>query len=102
MIFIACLTTVVVETLFFYVCGYKKCEDIFIIICCNVLTNLILNLVIQIVFHGAPGGHIYWMEALVVLSEFWIYCAAFGRNFKLLLFVLTANCMTYGIGLLLF
>lgn len=102
MIFIACLITVIIETLFFFLFGYRKGEDMLIIVCCNVVTNLLLNLIIQLLFHGNPGAYIYLLETLVVLTEFLIYSAAYGKNFKLFCLVLAANCLTYGIGLLIF
>ena len=102
MIFLACLLTVLIEAPFLAICGYRKRYDLGVIVCANVITNLLLNLTIALVFRGYPGGWIYPMEASVVAVEFMIYSSAFGRSWKLFLLTLAANCLSYGIGLLIF
>lgn len=102
MIFVACLLTVLIETPFLAICGYRKRYDLAVIICSNVITNLLLNLLIALVFRGYPGGWIYPMEGAVVAAEFMIYSEAFGRSLKLFFLTLAANCLSYGIGLLIF
>ena len=102
MIFLACLLTVLIETPFLALCGYRKRFDLAVIVCTNVVTNLLLNLLIALVFRGHPGGWIYPMEGAVVAAEFMIYSSAFGRSMKLFLLTLAANCLSYGIGLLIF
>ena len=102
MIFIACLLTVLIETPFLALCGYRDRYDIAVIVCANVITNLLLNLAIALVFRGHPGGWIYPMEGAVIAAEFMIYSSAFGRSGKLFLLTLAANCLSYGIGLVIF
>ena len=102
MIFIACLLTVLIETPFLAVCGYRKRCDLAVIVCTNVVTNLLLNLIIQLLFRGSPGVWIYLMELAVVLAEFLIYAAAFEKTWKMLGLTFAANCISYGIGLLIF
>ena len=68
----------------------------------NVITNLLLNLTILLVFSGQPGAWIYLMEAAVVAAEYAVYAVAFGRSRKLVLLTLAANCLSYGIGIALF
>ena len=102
MIFLACLLTVLIETPFLALCGYRKRDDLIIIVCANTITNLLLNLVIALIFRGHPGGWIYPMEGAVVAAEFMIFSSAFGRSGKLFLLTLAANCLSYGIGLLIF
>lgn len=102
MIFLACLLTVVIETPFLMLLGYRGRENAVIIICANVLTNLCLNMTVQLAFHGTPGLWVYPMEALVVAAEYGIYRCAFGPSFRLLLQTLAANALSYGIGLLIF
>ena len=102
MIFLACLLTVLIEGAFFAALGYRDRYSLTVVVCANVITNLLLNLTIWLAFSGQPGGWIYLMEAAVVAAEYAVYAVAFGRSWKLLLLTLAANCLSYGIGLLLF
>ena len=102
MIFLVCLLTVLIEGAFFAALGYRDRFSLTVIVCTNVITNLLLNLTILLAFSGQPGAWIYAMEALVVAAEYAVYAVAFGRGWKLLLLTLAANCLSYGIGLLIF
>lgn len=102
MIFLACFLTVLIEGAFFAVVGYRDRYSLTVIVCANVITNLLLNLTIYFAFSGMPGPWIYGMEALVVMAEYAVYAVAFGRSGKLFLLTLAANCVSYGIGLLVF
>lgn len=102
MIFVACALTVIIEVPFLALFGYRSREDLAITVCTNVVTNLLLNLIIQLAFRGSPGGWIYLMELAVVLAEFFIYAAAFEKTWKMLGLTFAANCISYGIGLLIF
>ena len=102
MIFLACLLTVLIEGSFFTLFGRRDRFSMTVIVCANVITNLLLNLLIYFGFSGDPGSWIYAFEALVVLSEYLIYAAAFGRGWKLFLLTLAANTLSYGAGLLIF
>lgn len=101
MIFLACLLTVAVETAFFAVCGYRDRYALTVIVCANVVTNLLLNLFLWLV-GGTVGAWIYLIEALVVAAEYAVYAVAFRPGWKLFLLTLTANCISYGLGLLVF
>ncbi len=101
MIFLACLLTVVVETAFFAACGYRDRYAMTVIVCVNVVTNLLLNLFLWLV-GGAVGGWIYMLESLVVAAEYAVCAAAFHPGRKLFLLTLAANCISYGLGLLVF
>ncbi len=102
MIFLACLLTVLIEAAFFALFGYRDRISLTVIVCANVVTNLLLNLTIWFAFSGNPGSWVYLMEAVVVAAEFAVYAAAFGRSWKLFLLTLAANCISYGVGLLIF
>ncbi len=102
MIFLACILTVLIEGAFFVILGYRDRYALTVIVCVNVITNLLLNLTIYLVFSGQPGYWIYGMELLVVLAEYAIYAVAFGRSRKLILLTLAANLLSYGAGLLIF
>lgn len=102
MIFLYCLLTVLIEGAFLALLGYRDRFSLTVIVCANVITNLILNLTIMLAFTGDPGAWIYLMEALVVFAEYAIYAAAFGRGLKMFLLTFAANCISYGAGLLIF
>ena len=102
MIFLACALTVLIEGAFLALFGYRSRFALTVIVCANVITNLLLNVCIQLLFHGAPGPWVYLMEALVVAAEYAVYAVAFGKSLKLLALTLAANCLSYGIGLLIF
>jgi hypothetical protein len=101
MIFIACLLTVLIETPFLALFGYRSKDELLIIICANVVTNLLLNLALAYV-PVLSGAWVYLLEALVVAAEYAIYAAAFGPSRRLFLLTLLANCLSYGLGLIIF
>ena len=102
MIFLACLLTVVIEGAFLAAFGYRDRLALTVIACANVITNLLLNLTIYLVFRGDPGTWLYPMEALVVAAEYAVYAVAFGKGWKLFFLTLAANLLSYGLGLLIF
>ena len=99
-IFLYCLLTVLIETPFLAAFGWRKPDDIKIIVCANVLTNLTLNLLVALI--PSLYSWIYLLEALVVAVEYFIYRKAFGPSRKLFLLTLAANVLSYCIGLVLF
>ncbi len=102
MIALACALTVLIEGAFLALLGYRSRFELTVIVCMNIITNLSLNLCIQLAFHGRPGAWVYLMEALVVAAEYAVYAAAFGKSWKLFGLTLAANCLSYGFGLLIF
>ena len=102
MIFLACLLTVVIEGAFLAAFGYHSRFALTVIVCANVVTNLLLNLLIWLAFPAGTGAWIYLMEAVVVAAEYGIYAIAFGKGWKLFFLTLAANCLSYGLGLLIF
>lgn len=101
MLFLACLLTVLIETLFLALFGYRKKDDLIIIVCANVITNLLLNVSLALFFSNIGPG-IYLLEALVVASEFTLYSLAFRPSPRLFLLTFAANALSYCLGLLLF
>ena len=101
MIFVACLLTVLIETLFLALFGYRKRDDLIIIICSNVITNLLLNLSLML-FCTDIGAGIYLLETLVVAAEFAIYSLAFRPSAALFFLTAAANILSYGLGTLIF
>jgi len=100
MIFLACALTVLIETPFLALWGYRKRDELIIIVCANVVTNLLLNLLLWRV-PSLYGPTVYGLEALVVAVEYGIYRLAFGKRRGLLLLTLAANALSYGLGLFL-
>ena len=96
----ACVLTVLIETPFLRLFGYRGREDTVIIVCANVVTNLILNLSFQL-FLPYRVPVILAAELLVVAAEYGIYAAAFGRSRRLLLLTFAANALSFGLGELL-
>lgn len=97
---LACLLTVLIETPFLALWGYRSRRELAVIVCANVLTNLLLNLSFLLGLPYRPG----WIaagELLAVAAEYGIYARGFGRSRKLLLLTLLANCLSFGLGLLL-
>ena len=68
-IFKACILTVFLETGLFYLLGYRKKDDVTIVVCVNVITNLVLNLTIAWFFTGGPGSFLLLLEIAVVIAE---------------------------------
>ena len=100
-VFAACVLTVVIETVFMYLVGYRTRNIITIIVFTNVLTNLILNLII-ILFYITDLTTVILLETAVVISEYFIYAHFEGHSRKLFVLTLAANVITYVTGLLLF
>lgn len=99
----ACIITVFVETLFFYLLGLKDKLSLVIVVLVNIITNLLLNLIIHYGFHGNPGNWVYLLESIIVLIEYLIFSFSKLRQNKRKLFVLTllANLLSYILGVVL-
>jgi len=97
-----CLLTVLVEALFFALCGYRDRLDLSIVVYANIITNLSLNLIL--ILCGATGllSWVIPLECVVVIAEYLIYTRAFGATKRLFLITIAANALSFGIGQLLF
>ena len=95
-----CLVTVVIETGFFWMCGFDSRDEMTVTACTNVVTNLVLNLLLlPHVYRSVPL--LLTAELIVVAVEYGIFCVAFGRGWKLLLLTIAANALSFGFGLLI-
>ena len=101
-LFLACLVTVVVETALFWLAGYRSRDEILVVVCTNVITNLLLNLVLSGIFFSVSGRMIVLGELVVIAVETAIYTFAFGRFGKVLALTVTANLLSVFVGMLLF
>ena len=99
-IFLACALTVLIETPFLALFGYRKWDQVVIVICTNVVTNLLLNLLLRLV-PSLYGSAVYGLECVVVAAEYGIYRLAFGHRRDLFWLTLAANALSYGLGLVL-
>ncbi|MBR2099311.1 MAG: hypothetical protein IKN28_09655 [Firmicutes bacterium] len=100
-IFKACILTVFLETGLFYLLGYRKKDDVTIVVCANVITNLVLNLTIAWFFPGGPGSFLLLLETAVVIAEYLIYAKAFGATNRLFGQTLAVNVLSYAAGVVL-
>ena len=100
-IFKACLLTVLLETGLFCLLGYREKDELMIVACANVITNLTLNLTIALFLSGGPGFWLVLLETAVVVAEYLIYASAFGASKKLFLQTLAANVLSYSAGVVL-
>lgn len=94
------LLTAAVEMLFFSAMGYHSRDAIIVIICTNLLTNVVLNAAVTVTGWRPPEA--YLAELLVVAAEYAIFACAFGRSRKLFWLTLAANALTFALGLVIF
>ena len=99
---LACVVTVIAETALFWLFGYRSRDEMFVVICTNVITNLLLNLVLSGIFFSVSGRMIVLGELIVIAVETVIYTFAFGRFGKVLALTILANVLSVFLGLLLF
>ena len=99
-ILLACALTVIIETGFFALCGYRKGEQLAIIVLVNIVTNLTLNLLLRYVLpYNMPV--VLALELGVLAVEYAVYALAFGRSGRLFILTLLANLISFGLGGLL-
>lgn len=100
MIYLCCALTIALELLFFAFTSYRR-RRYFMLLCIavNAATNLTLNLILR---GRGTLPVILLLEALVVIIEYAIYAAAYGRSGKLLLLTFGANLLSFLTGVLLF
>ena len=99
-IVLACILTVLIETPFLALWGYREREDLAIIACANAFTNLLLNLSFLLFLPWTPLG-IAAGELAVLALECAIYARAFGPSARLFFLTLLANALSLSLGLLI-
>lgn len=99
-IFAACGLTVLIETAFLALCGYRDAFSVTVIACANILTNLTLNLILGV--FGLWGRWLLPLELAVVAAEFAIFAKAFGPSWRLFGLTLAANAISFGVGVAIF
>ncbi len=98
---LACLLTVLIEAPFFALCGYRTRNAIVIIVCVNIITNLVMNVALALLYPQRTVGALAVAEAMVVVAEYFIYSIPFGKSWKLFFLTLAANALSCGLGLFL-
>ena len=98
---LACVVTVIAETALFWLLGYRSRDEMLVLVCTNVITNLLLNLVLSGIFFSVWGWMIVIGELVVIAIETAVYTYAFGRFGKVLALTAAANVLSVVIGLLL-
>ena len=98
---LACVVTVIAETALFWLLGYRSRDEMLVLVCTNVITNLLLNLVLSGIFFSVSGRMIVLGELVVIAVETAVYTYAFGRFGKVLALTAAANVLSVVIGLLL-
>ena len=92
----ACVLTVVLEAIVFLALGARTLREHQILCLVNILTNLSLNLLLQL--QPALYGYILLLELLVVLIEYLLLKGELGQGFSLLWKVAAALAFSYFIG----
>ena len=105
-VYLAAAATALIETLFFRLCGYRGRRELTLVALANLLTNLTLNLALRLIAAAgeAPkplSAAVLIGEALVVAAEYLLLASDLKRGRKLLLTVTAANCLSFGLGLIL-
>jgi len=100
-LFLYCLLTVIIETPLMALFGWHSRKEIMTIAVVNAISNLCLNLILTFCIKD-PGLWILAMEAAVVLFEYLAYSRAFGRSARLFFATFSANCISFGLGALVF
>ena len=98
-IFLPCILTLLLETPIFWLAGYRSKDEMTVVVCVNVVSNLLL----QLCFLVLPLT-VFWLtvlELLVLIGEYVVYALAFGRSKRLFLLTLGANAFSLGVGLMI-
>ena len=97
----ACGLTVLIETGFFLLLGWRDRDRLTAVVCANVVTNLLLNLCLTL-WVPFNAWTVALGELLAVAFEYAVYARLCGRSRHLALQTLLANALSFGIGVLLF
>ena len=97
----ACGLTVLIETAFFLVLGWRDRDRIIAVICVNIVTNLLLNLAFDLLIPRSAIS-ISLGEGLVVAAEYAVYAMLNGRSRRLFFLTFLANALSFGTGVVLY
>jgi len=98
------VATAVIETLFFYLCGYRKRKTLTYIFFINLLSNFILNAFLFPTLQD-PNMDAYTyavgvgaFETFVFVFEFLLLGIHTGWKLKIFFLLIASNALSYGIG----
>jgi hypothetical protein len=94
--------TIIIETTFLWLVGYKERHFVIVCILINFITNILLNMGLALVSIFTARLLLYPCEAVVVVVEWFVLSFLVQNKKRLLLFVLLSNALSYCIGLLIF
>ena len=97
----ACGLTVLIETGFFLLLGWRDRDRITIVVCANIVTNLLLNLTLDRLIPRSALS-IALGELLVAAAEYLIYAQIDGHSHRLIFQTFLANALSFGTGILLY
>jgi len=95
-LYLACGLTMAIETVYFFLIGYR--EQSFLIVCLavNAATNLSMNLILKQT--GVQIGTVIIAEVIVVAIEYAVYCLVLKPSKALLIHTAIANVLSFSIG----
>ena len=94
---LACALTVLIETPFLALFGYRSRYALTVVVCANVITNLTLNLCLRFLV-PLTGLSVLCGEIAAVAAEYVLYRIAFGKRRGLFWLTLAANVLSFGLG----
>ena len=98
----ACVLTVIIECGLFFAFKYRKPQDLAVIALANVVTNVALNLFLELVPDAFEYPWIFILELIVIEVEYLIFRRAFGPSKKLILLTTVANVLSFAVGVLVY
>lgn len=97
----ACILTVIIEGAFFFLTGSRSAYEGIVVLCANVITNLLLNLFTTITGLYNPVI-LAILETIAVVSEYLIYRKASIKGNNLFVRTLLSNALSFSLGLIIF
>ena len=95
-LYLACGLTMAIETVYFWLAGFRKREFLTVCLAINVATNLTMNLILRAT--GVQVWIVILSEIIVVTAEYTVYCFVAKATKKLLLHTVIANVLSFLAG----
>ena len=98
---LACALTILIETPFLALLGLRRRHELAVVASANAVTNLLLNLFLSVCPFWAALPAILLPELAVTAAEYGIFRLAFGQKRGLFAVTLSANALSFCLGLLI-
>ena len=95
-LYLACGLTMVIETAYFFLTGYRDRNFLIVCLAVNAATNLSMNLILKET--GVQIGTVIIAEVIVVAVEYVVYCLVSKPSKALLIHTAIANVLSFSIG----